>query len=157
MGRPIEICVESKLTADRAAVWQHASSMTGVNFELGPYVKMTSPPGGRVLPDDAAAGRVVAHSWVLLFGVVPFDRHAFGFERVDQGSGFVEESSSWLHRRWRHERTLTDAPGGGCVIADRLVIEPRLGFTRPIVAMIVERLFTHRHRRLERRFDPTGG
>ncbi|HXH55785.1 hypothetical protein [Iamia sp.] len=52
-----------------------------------------------------------------------------------------------------HERTLTDRVDGGCVIAtDQLIIEPRVGLARPLVAVIAVRLFHHRHLRLRRRF-----
>ena len=64
----------------------------------------------------------------------------------------LEESSSWLQRRWRHERTLTSTESGGCTIEDRLVIEPRLRLFRPVVSAVVEQLFAHRHRRLVKRF-----
>lgn len=51
-----------------------------------------------------------------------------------------------------HERTLTDRVDGGCVITNRLIIEPRVGLARPLVAVIAVRLFHHRHLRLRRRF-----
>lgn len=49
-------------------------------------------------------------------------------------------------------RTLTALDGGGCRIVDDLVVEPRFGLLRPVTAAVVQRLFTHRHRRLARRF-----
>ncbi len=87
-------------------------------------------------------------SWVLLLGVVPVDRHALALTRVTEGTGFVEDSTSWLQRRWRHERTLTDANDGRCTVADRLTIEPRIAMAAPLVRTIVHAAFTHRHRRL---------
>jgi ligand-binding SRPBCC domain-containing protein len=73
-------------------------------------------------------------------------------DRVDAGRGFVEESTSWVQRRWRHERTLVDAAGGGTTVTDRLVVRPRVALARPVVGAIVGALFRHRHRRLRRRF-----
>ncbi len=148
----IEFEIASTLAAHRDEVWPVVSTMTGVNFELHPVLHMTSRKEHELLATAATPGQVVFRSWLLLFGVVPFDRHALAFESMDDGRGFVEESSSWLQRRWRHERTLTEVSTGGCVVSDRLVIKPRLGISRPVVAAIVEHLFEHRHGRLRKRF-----
>lgn len=152
MPRSIEINVVAAVAAQSAEVWRSVSTMTGVNFELRPFVYMTSPRDQEVLPREVTPGQVVFRSWLLFLGVLPFDRHALAFESVEDGVGFVEESSSWLQRRWRHERTLTALPNGHCTVADRLVIEPRLGPTRPIVTAVTKRLFEHRHRKLTERF-----
>lgn len=125
--------------------------MTGVNDELHPFIRMTSPRAQDTLPAEVD-GSVIFKSWLLLFGVVPLDRHALALTSVHEGVGFVEESSSWLQRRWRHERTLTSTEPGGCTIKDRLVFEPRLRLFRPVVSAVVEQLFAHRHRRLAKRF-----
>lgn len=131
--------------------------MSGVNFELRPIIVMTVPRGHEVLPVEVEPGRVVFKSWLLLFGLLPFDRHHLRFESVDLGSGFVEESTSWLQRRWRHERRVTPLDGGGCEVVDCVVVEPRLAVLGPITAIIVRRLFAHRHRRLAHRFDSQAG
>jgi ligand-binding SRPBCC domain-containing protein len=116
---------------------------------------MTHPADRSSIADGPiVAGEVAFHSWLLVFGVLPFDRHALALDRVEDGRGFVEESTSWVQRRWRHERTLDDAPGGGTMVTDRLVVRPRLGVARPLVGPIVRGLFRHRHRRLRRRFGP---
>lgn len=125
--------------------------MTGVNYELHPFIRMISPQGHDMLPTEVD-GSVIFKSWLLLFGVVPLDRHALALTHVDEGVGFVEESTSWLQRRWRHERTLTAIEPGGCTIEDRLLVEPRLRLFRPVVSAVVKQLFTHRHRRLVKRF-----
>ncbi len=125
--------------------------MTGVNYELHPFIRMTSPQEHDTLPTEVD-GNVIFKSWLLLFGVVPLDRHALALASVHVGVGFVEESSSWLQPRWRHERTLTATEPGGCTIEDRLVIEPRLRLFRPVVSAVVKQLFAHRHRRLVERF-----
>jgi hypothetical protein len=153
---PIVLEFHSDLAHSADAVWETIATMAGVNAELGPYVRMTHP---RALPAVAdvefVPGEVLFHSWVLLFGVVPFDRHAFAFERVTVGSEFVEESTSWLHRRWRHERVVSGGPGGGSVVSDRLTIEPRIPATAPIERRVVRALFDHRHKRLRAaRFAP---
>lgn len=143
-------------------VWAGISTMAGVNAELAPIVRMTHPAGVELVAavdviDVAAVGNELEpgfcfHSWLLLGGVLPIDRHALTIERLFHGVGFDEESTSWLQRRWRHERRIADDPGGGCIVSDQLVVEPRLGFTTPVVAFVVRRVFEHRHRRLLRRF-----
>lgn len=141
----------SSVDATQDTVWNSISTMTGVNYELHPFVRMTNPPAQDALPTEVD-GSVVFKSWLLLFGLMPFDRHALALVHVHEGVGFVEESSSWLQRRWRHERTLTTTEEGGCTIEDRLVIEPRLRLFRPVVSAVVGQLFSHRHRRLVKRF-----
>lgn len=149
----IELTFASTLPASAATVWSAVSTMSGVNAELGPWIRMTSP---RDLPalDDASItpGVEVFASWLLVGGVVPIDRHRLTLERVEPGVGFDEESHSWLQRRWRHERRVVPTDGGGCTVTDRLVVEPRVRFMRPVVAAIVRQVFAHRHRRLRRRF-----
>lgn len=123
--------------------------MAGVNHELAPFVRMTHPARLQSLADVEVVPGVVLHRcWLLAGGIVPFDRHALALERLLPGEGFDEESTSWLQRRWRHERRLTDAPGGGTIVADRLVIEPRLRLAAPVTRRLVGFLFRHRHRRL---------
>lgn len=146
------ICV---VAARPAEVWAHASSMDGVNHELRPLIRMTHPASFSRLPTDVVPGTTIFASWLLFFGLLPFDRHRLGLRSVDDGVGFVEESSSWHHRRWRHERTIAPLDGESCAVTDRLVIEPTVPVLRPVIAAVVRRLFAHRHRRLVRRFATT--
>lgn len=141
----------STLAASRQVVWSVVSTMSGVNDELGPWVRMTHPDDP-VSFAEAVPGRRVFRSWVLFLGLVPLDRHSLVFDRVDDGHGFVEESASWLQRRWRHERELADHVDGGCVVTDRLVFEPRFAVSGPMVGVMIRRVFVHRHRQLRRRF-----
>jgi len=157
MSRPVAFERSSRLAAPVTEVWDHVTTMAGVNAELAPWVRMTHP-GRMTRLDDAPEliGRPVAfHSWLLAGGVLPFDRHGLGLVSVEQfadgGGAFVEESSSWLQRRWRHERDVI-ADGDGCRVTDRLVVEPRLGLNRPVVARVVPWLFDRRHRVLRERF-----
>jgi hypothetical protein len=155
-----EVHLRTELRAPAAEVWRHASSMRGVNEELGPWVRMTHPSWATDLSSvEVPLGEVAFRSWLLALGVLPFDRHSLGLVEVrdgaEQGGGFVEESTSWLQRRWRHERDVEPAPGGGSTVQDRLVVRPRLApaaLVRPVVAA----LFGHRHRRLVRRFGAAG-
>jgi len=143
--------ISSSLMASRHEVWSVVSTMKGVNAELGPWRRMTYP-GEHSSLADSVPGRTAFRSWVLLLGLVPLDRHTFVFDRVDDDHGFIEESTSWMQRRWRHERELIDHVDGGCVVMDRLLFEPRFALSRLILVGGVRRAFNHRHRRLERRF-----
>ena len=150
----VRIEVSSRLAAPRSEVWARVSTMSGVNDELLPLVRMTYPgPRSASLAGLAfMPGEVLFRSWVLAFGFLPFDRHALSLCTVTDGVGFVEESTSWLQRRWRHERQLDDLPDGGCTVTDRLIVEPRLGAASRLTRALVQRIFTHRHHRLRARF-----
>ncbi|UDY37843.1 hypothetical protein [Dermatobacter hominis] len=167
VGAAIVVERSTRLAAPPGPVWRHAASMAGVNQELGPFVRMTHPSHlgdlTEVLAgDDAAAllGAVAFRSWLLGFGVVPFDRHALRLVAVTDGGvaggSFREDSTSWLQRRWRHDRDVV-ADGTGSRVTDRVVVEPRVGVARPVTAAVVGFLFSHRHRRLASRFGAAPG
>jgi ligand-binding SRPBCC domain-containing protein len=146
----------SELAAPRDDVWRHATTMQGVNSELMPLVKMTVPSEARGLSiADAPTGEVAFHSWLLLGGALPFDRHALKLERIEPGWEFVEESTSLMQKRWRHVRTLEDIDGG-CRVTDEVTVEPRVPFLASIAARIVDRIFTHRHEQLREQFGVFG-
>jgi hypothetical protein len=126
--------------------------MEGVNEELSPFVRMGVPRGARARRlSDLPTARVAYHSWLFLFGVLPFDRHALRLVRIDAGRGFLERSSTLLQGLWEHERRV-EADDGGTRVTDRLKVRPRLPFAAPLTRGIVGALFTHRHRRLRKRF-----
>lgn len=149
--KPATITVTSRVRAPAEAVWEHASSMAGVNLELMPLVRMTVPRDvrGKSLA-DVELGDVAFHSVLLAFGVLPFDRHALRLVRVDPGRGFSERSTSLLQRRWDHDRTLV-ADGEGTLVTDQVTFAPRVGPARPL-APVIRAIFRHRHQRLAHRF-----
>lgn len=153
--RPTVVCLDlvSHVAAARPRVWAAVASMSGVNAELAPLVRMTAPRGVDRIDGDDARVREGFTSWILLLGLVPLDRHRFGFERIVDGHRFDERSRSWLQRSWRHTRTVTDGPSGASAyVRDELAIEPRLALLAPVVRVAVRGLFRHRHARLRRRF-----
>ena len=156
-GGVIHLAVASTVSASTADVWAWATTFAGVNAELLPYCRMLEPRSlrGRTLDSYVPGER--AACWLLAGGVIPFDRHLLGLESITPGTGFVEESTTWMQRRWRHERTLVEPHDDGTgtprtTVQDRLTIEPRVRIAARFTAPIVGRIFEHRHRRLRARF-----
>jgi hypothetical protein len=133
-------------------VWARVASFEGSNHELGPWMRMTAPRGEELTPASVPLGRPWFRSWVLLFGVIPFDYDHLCIERLDEGRGFLERSTMLSARTWEHERTLDPLPGGGTRITDRVAFEPRLRFAARLHLAVVKAIFRHRHRRLQRYF-----
>jgi hypothetical protein len=149
----IDLEFETRLAADAERVWEHATSMAGVNYELGPLVRMTAPRRAKELRiDDAPLGEVAFTSVLLAGSVLPIDLHRLAIAEVGPGHRFLERSSSLLQARWEHERWIETEAGRGCRLSDRLAIDPRLRPAAPLTAAIVRRLFERRHRRLRARF-----
>jgi ligand-binding SRPBCC domain-containing protein len=146
----MRMTVQVTLRASRSEVWAATSTVGGINWEIGPFGRMTDPTDGA--PFDAEPWRLGAQViWQLLLGVIPIDRHRIELVALPDGRGFRESSSTWWYRIWWHERTLLDDPGG-CVVRDSVEIEPRLGVLDPILGWAGGWMFRQRHRRLQRRF-----
>ncbi len=136
-------------------VWHRVNTLAGVNTELMPLLKMTAPNGKERLPfTQVPLQQPLFASWLLLFGIFPFDRHQLQFDQVWEG-GFRENSKSLVHRAWRHDRTIvsTDA---GCTLIDSLQFEPRIPLFGYILLPTVRYVFRHRHRRLLQLFGALG-
>ena len=134
------------LNAEAAKLWQHATSMAGVNFELAPWVRMSVPPQASASGlDDVILGEVAFHSWMLGLGFLPFDRHALCIHEIGPDYRFLEKSTSWLQRQWHHDRQITSVPGGSMVV-DKVTFSPKLVWLGPLSHRIVSAVFLHRHR-----------
>lgn len=152
MPRAREFTVGSRLTAPRQAVWDRISSMEGVNDELAPLIRMTYPPEVESLtPETVRVGERICRSWILLFGVLPFDYDDLVLVHIDDGHGFLERSTMLSQRLWEHERNVVDAPEG-CTVTDRIRYEPRIPFIAGALRPVLQGFFRHRHRRLRRHF-----
>jgi hypothetical protein len=142
--------LSTALRASAADVWDHASTMGGVNEELAPWLKMTVPAAARRTSlCDAPVGQEAFTSILLLGGILPFDVHHLTFTRIYRW-GFDEDSWSWLQRRWSHKRRVEEAVRG-CIVSDELTVTPRFApalFVKPVVRWI----FAARHRKLVSRF-----
>ncbi|HEX5927919.1 MAG TPA: hypothetical protein VFY48_00845 [Solirubrobacterales bacterium] len=151
MARRAEFRISSSLRAEPAAVWERATSAEGINHELGPLLRMTVPRGLDSLDlQNLQPGRL-GRSWILLFGLVPFDYDDIGLVRIEDGRGFLERSTMLSQRLWEHERTL-EADGEGTVIEDRLAWELRLPLPGRLLRPLIAAVFRHRHRQLQRHF-----
>lgn len=140
------------LAAPADAVWAHAATLSGVNRELWPLARMTHPPGRAALdPRGIAPGRPLFRSWILLFGLVPVDWDELCFEAFEPGR-FLERSRLATQREWRHERRVAPAPGGGCIVTDRLQFTPRIRWLGPLHLAVFRAAFRLRHRNLRRIF-----
>jgi hypothetical protein len=133
-------------------VWERVITPEGVNDEMRPFLRMTVPRGFAQLdPASVEIGKRIGRSWILLFGLLPFDYDDLTLVRLEPGRGFLERSTMLSQRVWEHERTI-EPDESGCIVTDRVRWEPRLGLpgspTRPVIAWF----FGHRHRRLHRRF-----
>lgn len=150
--------IGTDLVAPPGTLWVHATSIAGIVYELGPWLRMTVPRGldaeafaaslagpGTELP--AALGR----SWILLFGAVPFDWDNLVIAEVEPGRRFLERSTTLSMRVWQHERTI-EPRGDGSRVVDRLRWEPRALVPRAVARRIVTAIFNHRHERLAERF-----
>jgi ligand-binding SRPBCC domain-containing protein len=143
----------SELSAPVDAVWAVVATMKGVNDELSPWLGMTAPREAEGMHiDDAPVDVPLFDSWVLLFGVLPLDRHHFRIASVDRGRGFHERSTSWSERLWEHRRSVEPYGDGACVLTDRLDFTPRVLGTGPLIERVVSALFRHRHAKLVARF-----
>lgn len=142
----------SDLPAAPDEVWARVASLEGINHELGPWLRMTSPHGAVLSVEDVPLGRKWFRSWILLFGLIPFDYDDLCVARLEPGRGFLERSTMLSARVWEHERTLEPLDGGGTRVTDRVRFEPRVRLVAPIQRAIVAATFRHRHRRLRRHF-----
>lgn len=132
----------TELAASPEAVWRHATSMEGVNRELSP-VSMSYPAEHPDLSADPPLGET-AFTSTLRLGPVPFDRHRLTLVEWDAGAGFLEDSTSILHRRWPHRRSIAPL-GSGCVVTDVVEVDPRVPGTERLTGWLVGRIFDRRH------------
>ncbi len=145
--------ITTELNAPASVVWAGVATMRGVNYELAPLVRMTAPAAFRERSiDEWQPGSPGFSSWILLLGLIPFDRHFFGMERVEPGRSFAERSASLLQKEWRHERSVEPIAPGRCRLTDRVTFEPRLPLVALFLLPIFRFVFQHRHRRLRARF-----
>lgn len=148
----LEFSTRSELRASPEAVWKQIATISGVNREFFPFLRMTAPREARSMTlDQAPTGERLFRSWILLFGVIPIDYDEITLVRVNPGQGFLERSRLLSQRVWEHERSL-EASAEGCILTDRIACEPRFGSTGPLWMRILPVVFRYRHWQLRRSF-----
>ena len=106
-----EFEVSSRLDAPADAVWARVTTAEGVNAELMPIVRMTVPRGVEDFDiENTPDGTTLGRSWLLLFGLIPFDWDRIHIERLEPGRAFHERSTMLSQRTWEHSRVRR--PGG---------------------------------------------
>lgn len=147
-----EIVVASQVDAPPDQVWARIITPEGIRDEMRPYLRMTLPPGvERLDPDSIELGVPIGRSWILLFGLLPFDYDEITVERLEPGRGFLERSKMLSQRVWEHERTI-EPTERGCTVTDRVSWQPRLGLPGAPLRPVIGWFFRHRHKRLRRHF-----
>jgi hypothetical protein len=152
-----EVRRTSVVGASREQVWQVVTTGEGINDELRPLLRMTTPRGVGSLDLDAVEpGTRLGRSVLLLGGLLPVDYDDIGIAEIEPGHRFLERSTMLSMRSWQHERVVEDVEVG-CRVTDVLTFEPRLPLALvpgalDLLERVVGLLFTHRHRRLARRF-----
>ncbi len=127
-------------------------TMKGVNRELSPLIRMTAPSEWSSKPIfEWPTGKVLFSSWILLFGILPTDRHTFFFQSIDRQRGFAESSSSLTNKLWQHRRDI-NRNGASCQITDTVEFQCRLPVLAYVLAPVYRFIFKHRHRVLRSYF-----
>lgn len=140
--------IRSRIATTPDRFWS-AMSMRAVNAELNPLVHMTAPAHWRRCPlPQWETGRTLFRSWILLFGVLPVDRHALQLTDIDPAGGFRERPQSWANKLWQHERR-TEVVPGGCEVMDTVTVHSRMPGMAVLMLPIYRLVFSHRHRRLK--------
>ena len=155
----IQLTRTSTIPATAERVWVRVVTPEGINHELGPWIRMTMPRDlrGKTI-EDVRPGQRLGRSWLLLFGVLPFDYDDLGLAELEPGRRFLERSTMLSMRRWEHERTVAARGEGECEVSDRVSFELRAGLARipgsaVMTKAILTRRFAHRHRRLAAYFE----
>ena len=151
--------ITTRLAAPADRVWASAITERGINDELRPLLRMTRPPGLRegMTIEDVPLGEPLGRSWLLAGGLLPLDYDALCLVERGPGMRFLERSSMGSARHWQHEREVRRLGEAACELTDRLELELRAGLravpgSARIARRTVAALFSHRHRRLLRRW-----
>ena len=152
-----EIRVTSHLDAPAETVWGYVTTFEGVNSELRPLLRMTTPRDWtRLAPERIRLGERLFRSWLLLFGVLPIDYDDLTIVAMGPGYRFLERSRMMSASVWEHERSVEAMGSDSCRVTDRVSYTPRWRPFGLVLRWFVPALFAHRHRRLRAVFEPQG-
>ena len=145
-----------RLAAPADQVWAWVTTPEGVNDELRPVMRMTVPSGwGDRSLAEVDAPVTIGRSWILLFGVLPFDYDHLHLAAVGERS-FSERSTMLSASSWHHDRTL-EVDGDGTLLRDELAFVLRrplrwIPGSARLYQAVIARIFRYRHARLVARF-----
>lgn len=148
----VTFSIESRLSVDLEALQAHVSSMSGVNAELAPLIRMTAPKRWQQASlSEWQPGQHLFTSVILLFGVIPVDLHFFKLEQVTD-QGFIEHSSTLMNAHWRHTRQAT-IDGSSVLLRDELCYRSRIPVLDRLFLPVYRYVFTQRHQYLRQRWS----
>ena len=151
--------IEVDVPATTTAVWERVVHPGGINHEMRPWMTMRMPRRAEGMTvETVPLGVPLGRAWLRLFGLLPFDYDDLTIVELEPGHRFLERSTMISMRRWEHERSLSEMPGGTRV-RDRVTFEPRLpsAVIAALMARVVEAFFQHRQRRLLAHFIHAAG
>lgn len=152
MGNDFTFSIESKINSTRTEVWPHITNMANVNVELAPYVKMTYPKDKSALNDAAVPiSETSFTSVILLFGFIPVDFHQLKFDKIEPGHAFYENSTTLMHKYWKHTRSINEKDEG-IWVKDEVHFLPRLPLVGYLMLPLYRHIFANRHRKLQTTF-----
>lgn len=154
--------ITTRLAAPAEQVYAEAMTGDGINYEIGPWLRMTMPksiPPGMTI-DQAPVGEQLGRSWILLARVIPVDYDDLTLVERGPGFRFLERSQLGSAKSWEHEREVVAIGDEACQISDRVCHQPRallrLVGGAAIAQRVIAMLFHHRHRRLTQRWGSPG-
>ncbi len=147
-----EFQFESALGESASSIWKEIANMPGVNWELGPFIYMTSPePFRNKSISDWPTGESLFRSILLFFRFLPIDIHFFGMKNIGPNA-FEEKSSSLVNSIWEHHRSLFPQSEESVLIRDSVRYSARLPFMGALLFPVYKLVFAHRHKKLRRKF-----
>ncbi|MEM7184986.1 MAG: hypothetical protein AAF518_29095 [Spirochaetota bacterium] len=127
--------------------------MPGVNYELFPIVRMTTPKKyQRSHIENWEVDKPLFTSWILLGCFLPWDLHFFQLQKAEEEKSFNERSSSLTQKIWHHDRILRPLADSSCELTDKVNFIPRVAFLGYVMRPIFHSIFKHRHKRLVKKF-----
>ncbi len=140
--------VQSSILLNCSDVWNIITTMEQVNNELYPFARMTYPINkNHFCKLIETPNKKIFTSWILLFGFLPIDIHFFKLEKLEEGKAFYENSSSIMHKYWKHTRLLI-AENKNTILIDEVHFSPRVPLLGAILFPIYKKIFSNRHRQL---------
>ena len=153
MPRTFHLSSQLAIPADQ--FW-NSQTLATVNAELHPLYRMTASRDWLQIPiGEWGHHKDLLKSWILFRGLIPVDRHCFGTIDFPEPRKFVETSSSWLNRLWKHERTVL-ATESGCEVQDQVCFTSRLPFLESFQKSLYLLAFRRRHANLRNQYARTG-